>query len=952
MIQSRWDGPQVEDDDQTWPEQPSPTLVSLHFIRSALRRRWLVCALSAVSGLLMAVGFLVVFNPHSAKATLALMHEEGVDPSLAMSTDVGLLRSQAVAAKTIAHLGLTMTPDGFINSVTVEQVSTDLLSMTLAAPTDEEAVRRLAALTLVYLDFRGEQLSMQSDVLVAATQQRIQNLEAERTALSRRVDQLVEASGSEASKLSETIAQRAYIQSQIDDLHKSIEDANLRSFAVVASSRVIDPAAVAEDGGKRRIVLVLVSGLIGGAALGCGMVLFFAITSDRLRRRSEVAEAVEAPVRVSVRRIAPIPERWLWAPHMRTLDGSRADDRHRLAHVVEMELPVPRERGRLAVACTDNADEVRFAVATAAIDLAAEGLCVALVDLTKRGGLDIQLMSSLAASAAQPTVLRPHGMPPELAVAADLRVIGHEQDKTPSLELYDVVLVLADLDPSVGADHLTAWTDRVIFVVTSGRSSAERLRTAADLVRTVGLDLRFVALLHTERTDDSMGRSTMETEQADTESADHVEQRLAESQPAVGAAQLEAAGEQRDIEDVQTEAALGANGQVAVLEQCADLQIVSEEHLADIEIAPEEHLADIEIAPEEHLADIEIAPEEHLADIEIAPEEHLADIEIAPEEQPTEAQAAEEEQTGTKVSWPPDVEEQQAFDERVAADEQPAVGEGTDKELSARAQGAADEQLIDEEQGNVLEEQPAEEEEGHTPETEPAAEPDQALKPPEEEAAVDGQHVDIAAEPLAHVSSASNSEDGDFDWSWERSREDPDTQLPIADGWHVDIAESPQAPVSSPSSSEPDGLNWNPAWSFDDPGSNLDALDGWPLYIDEYPQAYIVPAPGTEDEEVDWDRDLCVRDSNQDSAVVATEEEADGSSDERAPTTTANGETHRLVPGHREGGSSQNGTHPVGDGQNANSQAGNRRSGNGQISSGRERQRTKTRNRRRRSRPK
>ena len=49
-------------------------------------------------------------------------------------------------------------------------------------------------------------------------------------------------------------------------------------------------------------------GLIGGAALGCGTVLFFAITSDKLRRRADVASALGVTVPVSVGRIAALPQ--------------------------------------------------------------------------------------------------------------------------------------------------------------------------------------------------------------------------------------------------------------------------------------------------------------------------------------------------------------------------------------------------------------------------------------------------------------------------------------------------------------------------------------------------------------------------------------------------------------------------------------------------------------------
>jgi hypothetical protein len=159
------------------------------------------------------------------------------------------------------------------------------------------------------------------------------------------------------------------------------------------------------------------------------------------------------------------------------------------------------------VACIDNADEVRFAMATAAMSLVADGRGVVLIDLTEHGGLDAAVEKLMSGQAVdRPTVLRPRGIPALADHPADLRAVGHEdEDEAPSPDLTDVSLVLADLDPSVGADHLTAWTERVIVVVTSGLSSVERVRTAGDLVRSAGLDLRFAALLHADATDVSSG---------------------------------------------------------------------------------------------------------------------------------------------------------------------------------------------------------------------------------------------------------------------------------------------------------------------------------------------------------------------------------------------------------------------------------------------------------------
>ena len=137
MIPATWDLPDPGYDDPSAPGRPLPALVSLHFLRSALRRQWVVCALSAVLGLLAAAAFLLAFPaPHEAKAMLVLAHDPQADPERAMSTDVTLLTSRTVAVQTIAGLGLTTTPDDFLASVVAEPVSTDLVSLTLTAPSE------------------------------------------------------------------------------------------------------------------------------------------------------------------------------------------------------------------------------------------------------------------------------------------------------------------------------------------------------------------------------------------------------------------------------------------------------------------------------------------------------------------------------------------------------------------------------------------------------------------------------------------------------------------------------------------------------------------------------------------------------------------------------------------------------------------------------------------------
>ena len=55
---SAWNIPDVAPDDDNDPIRPLAALVSFHYLRGAVRRRWLRCLVPAVLGLLLAVGFL------------------------------------------------------------------------------------------------------------------------------------------------------------------------------------------------------------------------------------------------------------------------------------------------------------------------------------------------------------------------------------------------------------------------------------------------------------------------------------------------------------------------------------------------------------------------------------------------------------------------------------------------------------------------------------------------------------------------------------------------------------------------------------------------------------------------------------------------------------------------------------------------------------------------------
>ena len=107
-------------------------------------------------------------------------------------------------------------------------------------------------------------------------------------------------------------------------------------------------------------------------------------------------------------------------------------------------------------------------------------------------------------------VLRPDGVP-HLATGpygVPVGTVGLVADDDPRRALWDqteVAITLAPLEPAFGVDALGTWATRAVLLVTAGRSSAERLRSAADLLRSGGVTVEFVVMVHSDRTDKSLG---------------------------------------------------------------------------------------------------------------------------------------------------------------------------------------------------------------------------------------------------------------------------------------------------------------------------------------------------------------------------------------------------------------------------------------------------------------
>lgn len=517
MIDPYW---RVEDADPdvTAAGETRPALVSLHFLLAAVRRRWRFWVGLGCLGMVLGVAWTFVMPYQSTgTTTLLLTHDPNTEPTQAMATDVSLLRTRTVANAVIDELGLQMTPEEFQNSLTATPVSSTILVLEIPGPSDEAAVERAKVLSDNYFDFRTEQIQSQSKALVSGYEKRVASLQRESDGLTKQYETLSVSGPDGRSQATDVLAQRSQLNSEISSLRQTIQDTSLKSSSIIAASHVLDPASVVPHSTAKRTVLATASGLIGGLAVGIGLVLFTAVTSDRLRRRDEVALALDVPVRFTV---VGLGQQQPW----RRIRRGSSDARDLQVLVQGLDGAVFQRRKatrkgratRLALGAVASDDAAERVLGSLTERLTSRGKTVFLVDLSESGRLEDAVKKAFDQAggrpegAAAPLVFRPEGVPslargPVGSATTEITDLPETDPRRPAWNAADVVLTLAEVNPAVGVDHLKSWADQMVLLVAAGGASAERLRSTADLIRSAGLKLLFAMMVGTDQSDESLG---------------------------------------------------------------------------------------------------------------------------------------------------------------------------------------------------------------------------------------------------------------------------------------------------------------------------------------------------------------------------------------------------------------------------------------------------------------
>jgi capsular polysaccharide biosynthesis protein len=502
-------------DDLAVEDQPSAGLtgglISLAFITAALKRRaWLWC-LTAVLGLLIGSGLYLKYPPaYHASASVLLVDSPSQDPATQITNDQAMAQSQAVAALVVGQLGLRQSAASLQAASTVTVVSDNVLLFNVGAPSAADAMQRVTALATDFLNFRAQYEQAEEQQQQGVLDQQFSQAQASLDPINAQISQLsgAAASPAEQAELAKLETQRG-VESQIEQYATSTKAAAQTTTAgMVHGSKMLGVAIAIPRSHVKGTALYIGSGLLGGLAAGMAIVIVGALVSDRLRRRDDVAEALGAPVRLSVGTL-----RRSWLPGRPGRAARRERDMKRVVAHLRRNAP-GRSRGApgLAVVAVDNVPDVAPAVRSLAVACAQDGKQVVVADLA--GGALAKLLGANGPG-IHPVTVDGAGMiavvpdRDDVAPVGPLKALAPQAPASEALVAAcasaDLVLTLAALDPASGGDYLATWATDSVAVVTAGRSSAERIHAVGEMIRLAGTRLDSVVLTGAERSDESLG---------------------------------------------------------------------------------------------------------------------------------------------------------------------------------------------------------------------------------------------------------------------------------------------------------------------------------------------------------------------------------------------------------------------------------------------------------------
>jgi Mrp family chromosome partitioning ATPase len=492
----------------------SAPIVTIDVVGGALRRRRTLWLATAAVGLLISAALnLAMPPPARATATLYLAMPDGADAEQVMETSLSLLNTRAVVRSALQRLAIDSPPDAFLATLDSSAPSAHVLTLSASAPNDREAVRRANAVAAAFLQFLEQQATDRADATVEALQEDLVTLEQGISRLTEEIDAYATEEPSQRPlELDELVSRRGNDLREATQLRSTIRETRLTADVLTSGSYVLDDAQPVVRSTARAFLVDGAAGVIAGLGAGVGWVALSAIVSDTVRRREDVAAALGTPLALTT---GPVR-----VPRALGIHFARSRMRHSrgplrlLARHIASQIEKLERPAAMLVVSVDSDGAASAAAAAAAVSLGRSGRHVSAVDLSEQGRLArlLGLRRRRRGRAAVDTGPHPARADAEGFVVVTrpspvdlLAPYGSERLTGPLATNAEVILVLTDLDPAMGALHLRCWAKEAIVVVTAGRSTAVTLRNTAEMLVEAGVAIRSVVLVGSDRTDKTRG---------------------------------------------------------------------------------------------------------------------------------------------------------------------------------------------------------------------------------------------------------------------------------------------------------------------------------------------------------------------------------------------------------------------------------------------------------------
>ncbi len=393
---------------------PSDEVVRLAVIGQILRRRWRLLLTLAVVGAIVGSAASLLWPPGYEAGSRVLL--QGAPDKSRVLSEVQLAMSLVVLDRAAAGLNWGVDGSDLRDSVTAAVVDGTVIGITVTADSPERARRLAEGVTQQYIAFSTEILTKSATASGELLAPRKDSLQKQIADMNRRIGEMqasaslnaADARGAAArAELQQLSTSRTQAVNELNGIEGRIAQAQAQAAVSRENFSVIEPPVAPRAPVTRPRPLLAAGGAALAVVLGAFVLVVIAHADRRLRRGSDIAAALGAPLLGTVEAPARGAEGNAVAEGAAGRDRSLEDVRYR--RVLTRLRAAPDESVRLLVVVVDG--DVLASRAVGRLEIAGASPSE---DQAQAG--PVAVLSVVSVPATRPTIAEPHDVSGVLVV--------------------------------------------------------------------------------------------------------------------------------------------------------------------------------------------------------------------------------------------------------------------------------------------------------------------------------------------------------------------------------------------------------------------------------------------------------------------------------------------------------------------------------------------------------